>query len=78
MAFFLALIAQEVFEALMPGGALHTWRRWGLPVIGALGGVAGSLRRVYLVLRQPEARSRCWRRRGRSPAPSTSPPATTS
>jgi Na+:H+ antiporter, NhaA family len=38
MAFFLALIAQEVFEAIMPGGALHTWRRWGTPVVAAVGG----------------------------------------
>jgi hypothetical protein len=28
MAFFFALMAQEVAEAVMPGGALHTWRRW--------------------------------------------------
>ena len=31
MAFFLALIAQEVFEAVMPGGALGHWRHWVLP-----------------------------------------------
>src|SRR6185503_10929479 len=42
MTFFLALMAQEVFEALMPGGALHSWRHWSLPVVGALGGLAGS------------------------------------
>ena len=42
MAFFLALIAQEVREALMPGGALHTWRRWGLAIVAALGGLAGT------------------------------------
>jgi Na+:H+ antiporter, NhaA family len=43
MAFFLALIAQEVREALMPGGALHTWRRWGLAMVAAAGGVAGAI-----------------------------------
>ena len=48
MAFFLALIAQEVFEAVMPGGALHTWRRWGTPVVAALGGFAATAA-TYLV-----------------------------
>jgi Na+:H+ antiporter, NhaA family len=42
MAFFLALVAQEVREAMMPGGALHTWRRWSLAVVAAAGGVAGA------------------------------------
>jgi Na+:H+ antiporter, NhaA family len=42
MAFFLALVAQEVFEALMPGGALHTWRRWSMPVVAAGGGMLGA------------------------------------
>ena len=42
MAFFLALVAQEVLESLMPGGALHTWRRWSMPVVAALGGVLGA------------------------------------
>ena len=27
----------------MPGGALHTWRRWGLPVVAAAGGIVGSV-----------------------------------
>jgi NhaA family Na+:H+ antiporter len=43
MAFFLALIAQEVLEALMPGGALHHWRRWALALVAAAGGVLGSV-----------------------------------
>lgn len=47
MAFFLALIAQEVLEALMPGGALHTWRLWTLPLIAAAGGMLGAAG-VYL------------------------------
>src|SRR6516165_32024 len=42
MALFFALLTQEIVEALMPGGALHTWRRWGLVLIGAAGGVAGA------------------------------------
>ena len=31
MAFFVGLIVQEIAEAVMPGGALHSWRRWSLP-----------------------------------------------
>jgi hypothetical protein len=27
MALFVALIAQEMWDAVMPGGVLHTWRR---------------------------------------------------
>src|SRR5688572_20029746 len=30
MAFFFALMAQEVIEELMPHGALHSWRRWSV------------------------------------------------
>jgi NhaA family Na+:H+ antiporter len=47
MAMFLGLIAQELFEALMPGGALETWRRWTLPVVAAVGGSLGAAG-VYL------------------------------
>lgn len=47
MALFLALITQEAFEAAMPGGALHTWRRWTMPVVAAAGGYAGAAL-VYL------------------------------
>jgi NhaA family Na+:H+ antiporter len=39
MVFFFGLAAKEVVEATAPGGALHTWRRAGLPVIAALGGM---------------------------------------
>lgn len=42
MAFFFALVTKEVVEATVPGGALHTWRRLLLPVVGAVGGVIGS------------------------------------
>jgi NhaA family Na+:H+ antiporter len=37
MALFFGLLAQEVFESVMPGGALHTWRRWTTPIVAALG-----------------------------------------
>jgi NhaA family Na+:H+ antiporter len=43
MAFFLALMALEVSESLMPGGALHHWRRWSLALVAAGGGVAGAV-----------------------------------
>jgi Na+:H+ antiporter, NhaA family len=42
MVFFFGLVAQEVFEELMPGGALHHWRRAILPIVAATGGVAGA------------------------------------
>ncbi len=42
MAFFVALIAQDVYEVVMPGGALHTWRYWALPMAGAVGGFVGA------------------------------------
>lgn len=47
MALFFALVAQEVVEEVIPGGALHTWRRWTLPVVAAVGGIVGSAL-VYL------------------------------
>jgi len=47
MALFVGLVMQEIVEATMPGGALHSWRRWTLALIGAAGGVAGSAG-VYL------------------------------
>jgi NhaA family Na+:H+ antiporter len=42
MAFFFALIAQEIVEAVMPGGALHSWRRWSLALVAAAGGICGA------------------------------------
>ena len=42
MALFFGLIAQEIHEEVMPGGALHGWRRWMAPVVAAVGGAAGS------------------------------------
>lgn len=48
MALFFGLATQEVVEAVMPGGALHTWRRWATAVVAAIGGAAGSAY-VYLL-----------------------------
>ncbi|MGE0448736.1 MAG: hypothetical protein AB7Q29_04045 [Vicinamibacterales bacterium] len=42
MALLLGLLVHEVAEALMPGGSLHTWRRWGVALAAAGGGLAGS------------------------------------
>jgi NhaA family Na+:H+ antiporter len=47
MALVFALLAQEVFEATMPDGALHSWRKWLLPIVAAVGGVVGAVW-VYL------------------------------
>jgi NhaA family Na+:H+ antiporter len=47
MVFFFALVTEEIIEATVPGGALHTWRRVALPVVGAVGGILGSAL-VYL------------------------------
>jgi NhaA family Na+:H+ antiporter len=43
MALFFALVTQEIVEALLPGGALDTWRRAMLPIVAALGGLLGSV-----------------------------------
>jgi NhaA family Na+:H+ antiporter len=43
MALFFALLTQEVLEATMPGGALHTWRRAALPIVAAIGGTIGAV-----------------------------------
>jgi NhaA family Na+:H+ antiporter len=49
MAIFLALIAQELYEALLPGGVLAAWRHRALPAVAALGGLVGSVA-IYLML----------------------------
>lgn len=41
MVFFFGLATKEIIEATAPGGALHSIRRAGLPVIAAVGGMAG-------------------------------------
>jgi NhaA family Na+:H+ antiporter len=42
MVFFFGLLAQELYEEVMPGGALHHRRRWPVPVIAAVGGAIGA------------------------------------
>jgi NhaA family Na+:H+ antiporter len=49
MAIFLALVAQELYEALLPGGALAAWRYRVMPGVAALGGLVGSVA-TYLTL----------------------------
>ena len=49
MSIFLALIAQELYEALLPGGALASWRHRALPAFAALGGLVGAIA-SYLIL----------------------------
>ena len=51
MALFVALVAQELIEAVMPGGALHTWQRVMLPVIAAVGGAIVAVLVYVLYLR---------------------------
>lgn len=41
MAFFFGLAAKEVVEATAPGGALHSPKRAGMPLLAAIGGMAG-------------------------------------
>ena len=53
MVFFVGLVTEEVLEALMPGGALHHWRRTLLPVVAAIGGVIGATA-VYLFFVQAQ------------------------
>jgi NhaA family Na+:H+ antiporter len=49
MAFFFALAAKEVVEATAPGGALHSPRRSAVPLIAAVGGMAGPAL-IYVAL----------------------------
>lgn len=49
MVFFFALATKEVVEATAPGGALHSPRRAALPMVAAVGGMAGPAA-VYLAL----------------------------
>ena len=48
MALVLGLVAQEAFEGIMPGGALHSWRRTALPVVAAAGAVIGAAGTYWL------------------------------
>src|SRR5262245_895855 len=47
MAFFFALLTQEIVEATLAGAARHSWRARGVPIIAAAGGVIGAAA-VYL------------------------------
>jgi NhaA family Na+:H+ antiporter len=42
MVLFFGLVAQEIVEEVMPGGALHRWRQWTVPLVAAAGGLVGS------------------------------------
>ncbi|MDP7645700.1 MAG: Na+/H+ antiporter NhaA [Candidatus Peribacteraceae bacterium] len=49
MAFFFAIAMKEVFESLLPGGALHGRKKWPLPALATVGGMAGPAG-MYLLL----------------------------
>lgn len=49
MAFFFALAAKEVVEATAPRGALHSPRKSAVPLIAAIGGMAGPAA-VFIIL----------------------------
>ena len=52
MVFFVGLVTEEALEAVMPGGALHRWRRTLLPIVAAAGSVLGATAVYVLYLRQ--------------------------
>jgi NhaA family Na+:H+ antiporter len=62
MAFFLALIAQEMYEALMRGGALHAWQHRVLPMFAGVGGVIGAVAvfRLYIGLAHEQVLASAW------------------
>jgi NhaA family Na+:H+ antiporter len=62
MAIFLALMAQEAFEALMPGGVLRSWRHWGLAVAAAGGGLVGAVAgyRSFIALTDEQVLQSAW------------------
>ena len=55
MVFFFAIAAKEVFEATLPGGSLSSARRAALPLLAAVGGMAGP---AALYLAQVTAQGR--------------------
>ena len=52
MVFFVALVTEEALEAVMPGGALHRWRRTLLPIVAAVVSVLGATTVYVLYLRE--------------------------
>lgn len=50
MVFFLGLMAQELFEALMPRGELHQWRYWSGSVVAAAGGLAAAVAAFWIFI----------------------------
>ena len=52
MVFFVGLVTEEALEAVMPGGALHRWRRTLLPIVAAAGSVVGATTVYVLYLRE--------------------------
>ena len=57
MVLFFALVAGEVIEATVPGGALHTWRMVAVPLVGAVGGIGGSAITYIVYLRMGDESS---------------------
>jgi NhaA family Na+:H+ antiporter len=62
MSLFLGLVAQEAFEAMMPGGVLHTWRRWGMAIAAAAGGLLGTVfvYLAYVYLSHEQVLAQAW------------------
>ena len=59
MVFFFALAMKEVVEAMLPGGPLSSVRAGGLPILAAVGGMAGPAAFYLLLITQmglPELR----------------------
>ena len=52
MVFFVGLVTEEALESVMPGGALHRWRRTLLPIVAAVGSVLGATAIYVLYLRE--------------------------
>jgi Na+:H+ antiporter, NhaA family len=62
MALFLGLITQEAIEAVMPGGALHAWRHWAMPVVAGAGGLLGAtfVYLGYITLKHEQVLAQAW------------------
>jgi len=43
LTFFLGIVMKEVWEAMRPGGSLHTWRKVALPLAASIGGAGASV-----------------------------------